>query len=258
MCHPSSQHIGIVNYSPPSCCILWVRVSIAPCILQTCHLVTEFLSSPQNGGTNCPACRGVSTSVTPSRVLQSMIDLLLRSDPSKSRTVNERAQADQVYKMGTSLRVGSPSSHFPVSGSHRPQLPTPRPATPEPNLEPPNDNFARPCPTCLAGNPYGWRCPVPIQDPVIDPENAFDLDDGTPPGHAFCGNCDQLHNIQAPTSTKCDFCQVSFCGVGIQGRCCALSLLSQQPHGMADLPDIILSGAIYDTFHGNFVEVSLD
>ncbi|KAF8582819.1 hypothetical protein K439DRAFT_1661584 [Ramaria rubella] len=201
-----------------SCCMLWVR----------------------NGGTNCPACRGVSTSVTPSRVLQSMIDLLLRADSSKSRTENERAQADQIYRVGTVLR-----------------LPTPRPATPEPNLEPPNDNFARPCPTCLPGNVYGWRCPVPIQDPAIDPENAFDLDDGAPPGHAFCGNCDQLHNLQAPTSTKCDFCQVSFCGVGIQGRCCALGLLVQQPHAMSELPDLILSGAIYESFQGNSVEVDI-
>ncbi|KAF8527464.1 hypothetical protein BU17DRAFT_31193, partial [Hysterangium stoloniferum] len=201
-----------------SCCILWVR----------------------NGGTNCPACRGISSSVVPSRVLQSMIDLLLRSDPSKARTANERAQADEAYKSGTALK-----------------LPTPRPPSPEPNLEPPNDNFARPCPTCLVGNPYGWRCPIPIQDPAMDTENAFDLDDGTPPGHAFCGNCDQLHNLEAPTTTRCDFCQVSFCGVGIQARCCALGLHSQQPHGLNDLPDIILNGAVYDKFQGNSVEVDI-
>ncbi|GJJ13287.1 hypothetical protein Clacol_007539 [Clathrus columnatus] len=182
-------------------------------------------------GTNCPACRGISTSVIPSRVVQAMIDLLLRLDPSKARIANERLQADK--------------------------LPTPRPKSPEPNLETPGDNMARPCPTCLPGNPYGWRCPVPIQDPIANPEQAFDLDDGIPPGHAFCGNCDQLHNVEAPSTTKCDFCQVSFCGIEIQTRCCALGLLSQQPHGISDIPDIILNGAIYERFNENTVEVDI-
>lgn len=51
-----------------------------------------------------------------------MIDLLLRSDPSRSRTVNERAQADQVYKMGTSLRASFPDSHYSEqSDSHMPR-----------------------------------------------------------------------------------------------------------------------------------------
>ena len=137
-----------------------------------------------------------------------------------------------------------------------PQLPTPRPVTPKPNLEPASDNFAHPCPTCHPGNAYGWRCPIPIPDCTIDQENAFDLDDGTPTSHAFCGNCDQLHNIQAPTSTKCDFFQVLFCGVGIQGRCCAIGLLSQQLHSMVDFLDLILSGTIYDCFQRNLVKVS--
>jgi E3 ubiquitin-protein ligase CHFR len=61
----------------------------------------------QNGGSNCPACRGVSTSVTPSRPLQTIIDVLLRAYPAKARTERERQQADEVYKPGTSLRVSA-------------------------------------------------------------------------------------------------------------------------------------------------------
>lgn len=66
-------------------------------------LLTLFLS--QNGGTNCPACRSTSTNVTPSRVLQVMIDILLRADPSRTRTDREKQQADEVYKPGSSFRV---------------------------------------------------------------------------------------------------------------------------------------------------------
>jgi len=66
----------------------------------------------QNGGTNCPACRSISTSVTPSRILQSMIDLLLRADPSKARTDIDKAQADEVYKAGNTLVV---NQIFPLS-----------------------------------------------------------------------------------------------------------------------------------------------
>ena len=137
-----------------------------------------------------------------------------------------------------------------------PQLPTPRPVTPEPNLEPASDNFAHSCPPCHTGNTYSWWCPLLIPDPTIDQENVFDLNDGTLIGHAFCVNCDQLHNIQAPTLTKCDFCQVLFCGVGIQGCCCAIGLLSQQPHGMVDFSDLILSRTLYDCFQRNPVKVN--
>ena len=59
----------------------------------------------QNGGTNCPACRRTSTSISPSRVLQIMIDVLLHADPSRARTDREKQQADEVYKPGLTFRV---------------------------------------------------------------------------------------------------------------------------------------------------------
>ncbi|KIM89127.1 hypothetical protein PILCRDRAFT_768313 [Piloderma croceum F 1598] len=198
-----------------SCCVLWIR----------------------NGGSNCPACRGISTSVTPSRPLEAVIDVLLRAYPAKIRAEGERIQADEVYKAGTPLRI-----------------PTPREASPEPNLNQ-NADFARPCPHCLPGNPYGWRCPQPIPDPVSDPDHAWHFDDGTPPGHLYCGNCENLLAIGAPTTTKCDMCQVSFCGVGVQGRCIASPLQSQHPHGISDVGDLIQMPELYECFGSNTVEV---
>ena len=65
-------------------------------------LIIFFL---QNGGTNCPACRGLSTVAMPFRGLQSVIDTLLRAAPYKARTERERQQADEVYKTGHSLCV---------------------------------------------------------------------------------------------------------------------------------------------------------
>ncbi|KDQ62536.1 hypothetical protein JAAARDRAFT_30440 [Jaapia argillacea MUCL 33604] len=199
-----------------SCCVLWIR----------------------NGGTNCPACRGISSSVTPSRALQSMLDLLLRFAPHRARSERERLQADEVYKAG-SMRI-----------------PAPREPSPEPTIHQ-NSDYARPCPHCIPGNPFGWRCPNPIPDPVSDPDNAWHLDDGNPPGHAYCGNCETLLALHAPTTTKCDMCQVSFCGVGIQGRCIATPLLSQHPHGMSDISDLVQSTEVYDCFDGNTVEVEI-
>jgi hypothetical protein len=128
--------------------------------------------------------------------------------------------------------------------AHLLQIPTPREASPEPNLNQ-NADFARPCPHCLPGNPYGWRCPQPIPDPVSDPDHAWHFDDGTPPGHLYCGNCENLLAIGAPTTTKCDMCQVSFCGVGVQGRCIASPLQSQHPHGISDVGDLIQVRPIY-------------
>jgi hypothetical protein len=96
---------------------------------------------------------------------------------------------------------------------------------------------------------------------------------GNPPGHAFCGNwyvyvttilavsymshSENLLALRAPSTTKCDFCQVSFCGIGIQGRCLAAPLLSQHPHNMSDVGDLIQSSEVYGCFDNNTVEVEI-
>ncbi|KZT19495.1 hypothetical protein NEOLEDRAFT_1077597 [Neolentinus lepideus HHB14362 ss-1] len=199
-----------------SCCMLWIK----------------------NGGTNCPACRGVSGSVTPSRAIQRMVDLFLRAAPHKARLERERHQADAIYTNG------------PM------RIPLPREPSPEPAIHQ-NTDLARPCPHCDPGNPWGWRCPQPIPDPTTDAERAWHLDDGAPPGHGYCGNCENLLALNAPTTTKCDMCQVSFCGIGIQGRCVAAALLSQHPHNMSDIGDLITSSEVYDCFDGNTIEVEI-
>ncbi|KZT12057.1 uncharacterized protein LAESUDRAFT_733924 [Laetiporus sulphureus 93-53] len=201
-----------------SCIVMWIR----------------------NGGSNCPACRAMSTVVSPSRALQTMVDVLLRAAPSKTRPQNERIQADEVYRAGSTLR-----------------LPSPRQASPEPNMASRNANFVHPCPHCAAGNSWGWRCPQPIVDPEMDPENAWHTEDGSPPGHAYCGNCENILALQAPPTTKCDLCQVAFCGIGVPGRCVAAPLLNQQPHGLSDLSDLIQCGEVYDCFDSNTVEVDI-
>ncbi|KAF8644419.1 hypothetical protein AX16_008479 [Volvariella volvacea WC 439] len=173
----------------------------------------------------------------PFRAIQPLVDLLTRVAPHKARPLNERIQADEVYKAGHTMR-----------------LPVPREASPEPNLNQSAD-LAQPCPNCVPGNPWGWSCPQPIPDPTTDPEHAWHLDNGAPPGHAHCGNCENLLALQAPTTSKCDFCQVYFCGISVPGRCAAAPLLSQQPHNMNEMIDIIQSTDVYDCFNGNAVEV---
>ncbi|EMD39929.1 hypothetical protein CERSUDRAFT_46110 [Gelatoporia subvermispora B] len=201
-----------------SCCALWIR----------------------NGGTNCPACRSISTSVTPSRILETMVDVLVRTAPSKARSINERMQADDIYHPRMTLRI-----------------PSPRQASPEPNIPQNNSGYVRPCPHCLPGNAYGWQCAHPIPDPDQDPERGWHADDGTPPDHGYCGNCENILALRAPSTSKCDFCQVSFCGVGVPNRCVAAPLLSQHLHGMSDLGDLIQCSEVYDCFDNNAVEVDI-
>ncbi|KAG5645483.1 hypothetical protein DXG03_006028 [Asterophora parasitica] len=163
----------------------------------------------------------------------------LLSSPHSVPYKRERQQADEIYKLGQSMRI-----------------PPPREPSPEANVDPPTD-FARPCPHCLAGNPYGWRCPQPIPDPNTDLDHAWHLDEGAPPGHAHCGNCENLLATRAPTTTKCDLCQVFFCGIGVQGRCLAAPLLSQHPHGLSDISDLIQSPDVYDCFENNIIEAEI-
>jgi len=66
------------------------------------------------------------------------------------------------------------------------QIPTPR--EPSPDVAVQNIEYARPCPHCEPDNVYAWVCPIPIPDPAAGVGAAWRLDDGAPPGHAFCGN----------------------------------------------------------------------
>lgn len=145
----------------------------------------RLIASQQNGGTSCPACRALSTSVTSSRVLQLMVDILLRHDPTRARTQRERDQADAIYRPNQSLRVRiSPSMATPeVLTSLMVQIPPPRELTPEPALPPPGD-WVHPCPTCSPGNRWGYTCPQPIPEPTG--ETGWQREDGVPPGHALC------------------------------------------------------------------------
>lgn len=68
---------------------------------------------------------------------------------------------------------------------------------------------------------------------------------------------DNLLAIEAPLTTKCDFCQLLFCGINIIGRCSAVHLTMQNPHGFAQIHDLIESSEIYDSFEGNTYEVEL-
>jgi hypothetical protein len=68
---------------------------------------------------------------------------------------------------------------------------------------------------------------------------------------------ENLLAIDAPTTTKCDMCQVYFCGIGVQHRCVAVRLSSAHPHGMSDIGDLIQSTEVYECFDGNAVEVEI-
>jgi len=151
---------------------------------------------PQNGGASCPSCRGLSTSVMPSRILQSMVNVLLRADPSRVRTPSERAQADEIYRPGQSLRV---RNRFPswlsMAQLMDVQIPPPREASPEPTL-PRNTDYAQPCPHCIPGNPFGWKFVNHTAFRGVPDRRSFQLPEPNPrSGHkprprvAFGGRC---------------------------------------------------------------------
>ncbi|KAG9017041.1 hypothetical protein FRB90_001979 [Tulasnella sp. 427] len=144
-------------------------------------------------------------------------------------------------------------------------IPPPKPANQDNVLitqsrghDPPPDNLARPCPHCLPNNEFGWRCPRPLADPTTDAEHAWNLDNGTPPGHAWCGSCDELHPLGAPSTTKCSVCETSFCGLSIPHLCVANGMSSAHlPVAVSNLTGMIQSLDVYDAFNGNTTEVEL-
>ena len=75
--------------------------------------------------------------------------------------------------------------------------------------------------------------------------------------HLNAAHSENILALGAPNTTRCDFCQVSFCGINVPQRCIAAPLHLQHPHGLSDLSDLIQCGEIYDCFDGNTVEVDI-
>ena len=82
------------------------------------QLVTvEFLSSSQPAclltyllvfqytAVTCPTCRRAVNQVIPSRAIQFIIEVYLRSVPSKARLPREMEQVDEKYTAGSNIRV---------------------------------------------------------------------------------------------------------------------------------------------------------
>ena len=134
------------------------------------------------------------------------------------------------------------------------QIPTPRPRSPE--LAPPQDNDAyyRPCPHCNSPNDFNWVCPQPIVDPSVDISRASLLTGGPPPGHAVCGSCEHLHAIGAPSTSRCDFCRKTFCGLVSPQRCHARRVKEAKPSLLEGLSDLIVTPEAYQAFAVNAVE----
>jgi E3 ubiquitin-protein ligase CHFR len=133
-------------------------------------------------------------------------------------------------------------------------VPAPRPRSPEISPLQHNEDYYRPCPHCASSNDFNWSCPEPIIDPSVDISRARLLSDGIPPGHAKCGSCDHIHATRAPSTSRCDFCHQSFCGLVVPTRCHAKRIREQRPIGLDNLMDILGNGDVYDAFGINAVE----
>ncbi|QRW15192.1 RING finger protein [Ceratobasidium sp. AG-Ba] len=178
-------------------------------------------------------------------VVQSLVSALIRVYPERARTERERAQADEIYTAGRDIQI-------------------PPPRTPNPDVLLPQqqnsaaDNLARPCPHCAPNNSFDWTCPRPIPNPETDAANAWNLDNGSPPGHSYCGACDELYAIGAPTSSRCDMCTTGFCGISVP-RVCRSQWLHQvqllSTH--SSLQGLIEDGKVYEAFNGNAIEVEI-
>jgi E3 ubiquitin-protein ligase CHFR len=201
-----------------------------------------------NGGTTCPQCRQAATNAIPFRAIQSLIDLLLHLCPGKGRTQRDMQQADAIYRQGTDIKVPlPPKPAAPETLSHRSEL-----------NESSSHHLARPCPHCSPNNPFGWECPQPIVDPAIDPGNAWNLDEGLPPGHGWCATCDALHALSCPSSSQCSLCSGTFCGLSVPHLCIAPPVSSGHlPPRISTLSGLIQSADIYGVFGGNTVEVEI-
>jgi E3 ubiquitin-protein ligase CHFR len=202
-----------------------------------------------------------------------MVDVLLRAAPFYVRAERERKQADEVYKAGTSLNVRHLSTciaqHFFHSWSRFlfPEKPLRKPTVKVENLldlvpiaflEIPLDGdvLNRSLILLLIHSTHGiWMMEHPQVMSTVE-TGKRSLCNVSLPGTDNL-NSENLLATRAPSTTKCDLCQVSFCGIGVPGRCSAYLINSQQPEGMLDLAGLIQSLEVYECFDGNTVEVDI-
>lgn len=135
-----------------------------------------------------------------------MVNVLLRADPSRTRTLSERAQADEIYHPGQSLRVRNQFLASPITDftDERVDSSTERALTRTDSASqyglcttlPPLHPRESPWVEVNASHSLLWRCsadirsscPTPIPDPETNQDQAWLLEDGVPPGHGFCGH----------------------------------------------------------------------
>ena len=168
--HHCCHHLSLACHH--HCCHLHTAttaVYVPPLLLSMCHHC-------------CCLCATTATVYVPPPLPSTCLSLDAYMSWHMHTCTSTTCNATCLQSRDHSLGVFCSPSLLSNICSCYPQLPPPRPVTPKPNLKPASDNFACPCPTCHAGNTYGWQCPIPIPDPAIDQENVFDLDDGTPTG----------------------------------------------------------------------------
>ncbi|KAG8763185.1 hypothetical protein FRC11_005612 [Ceratobasidium sp. 423] len=153
------------------------------------------------------------------RVVQSLVSALLRVYPERARTERERAQADEVYTAGREIPIPPPRASNPDV-----LLPQQQNSA--------NDNLARPCPHCPPSNSFDWTCPRPIPNPDTDRANAWNLENGPPPGHNYCGAC-------------------------LQGAFDPIRLVGIDDPDFGALLGLIESDRVYDIFNNNAIEVEI-
>ena len=193
--------------------------------------------------------------------------------PSRTRTERERMQADEIYEAGSSMRVrtvvnihGSflklsvrfrlPERHLQNQISTRIQIMLVLVHTVDQITRMVGDVHNRSWTFRSTPNRLGISTTVRLRDTHIA-ETGMKFSCFILQGCLWHRVSEMLLALGAPVTTKCDFCQVSFCGINVQGRCFAAAIPSQHPHNMSDVGDLIQSSEVYECFENNTVEVDI-
>lgn len=190
--------------------------------------------------------------------------------PSRARLESDRVQADEIYRIGQTIRVRFLTVLYPVSHTGASRYPLLESLPLSPTSLPPMNLLGRAATAIPITNTGGIvpsrslilvpiRITLGLSNEVVHPVMRG-AETGEPGfiawmevGLTIAGS-DELHSIHAPHSSRCDLCLVSFCGVGIPRRCVSLPLMAQVPEGLSELEQLLSCEEIVDLFNGNLVE----
>ncbi|KAL8293485.1 hypothetical protein RQP46_000186 [Phenoliferia psychrophenolica] len=175
----------------------------------------------------CPTCRAEATSTSDAYATAALVELYLGlpGNEQEGRSVEDKQKMDASYQPGQQLIKGPPRPFDAHNddGFYDEEEDDDDEEDVWGNQDGDEEeeeihDLHRPCPCCSEPNGYGYVCPDPTPDPLVDPAAAIPLHYPNP-GHSSCDNCRRTFPATPQFGSSCSICKIFVCNQRINPIC---------------------------------------